>query len=89
MIPTLQIHPCEIKMQIQDNSAAANSSLQNRSTNPGYSAALNIRRRHFSKAPDRQSCRKQEQKKKAETGFIPVSAFLFLYSSKQTVLPSS
>ena len=28
-------------------------------------------------------------KKKAETGFIPVSAFLFLYSSKQTVLPSS
>ena len=33
--------------------------------------------------------RKKEQKKKAETGFIPVSAFLFLYSSKQTVLPSS
>ncbi len=28
-------------------------------------------------------------KKKAETGFIPVSAFLFLCSSKQTVLPSS
>ena len=96
MIPTLQIHPCEIKMQIQDNSAAANSSLQNRSTNPGCNAALNIRRRHFSKAPGRQSCRKQEQKRekkrkkeKAETGFIPVSAFLFLYSSKQTVLPSS
>ena len=28
-------------------------------------------------------------KKKAETGFIPVSAFLFLCSSRQTVLPSS
>ena len=28
-------------------------------------------------------------KKKAETGFIPVSAFLFLCSSKQTVLLSS
>ena len=28
-------------------------------------------------------------KEKAETGFIPVSAFLFLYSSKQTVLLSS
>ena len=32
---------------------------------------------------------KKEKKEKAETGFIPVSAFLFLYSSKQTVLPSS
>ena len=32
---------------------------------------------------------KKRKKKKAETGFIPVSAFLFLYSSKQTVLPSS
>ena len=29
------------------------------------------------------------KKKKAETGFIPVSAFLFLCSSKQTVLLSS
>ena len=89
MILTLQIHPCETKAQIQDDSDAANSSPQNKNANPGCSAALNIRRRHFSKAPGRQSCRKQEQKKKAETGFIPVSAFLFLYSSKQTVLPSS
>ncbi len=32
---------------------------------------------------------KKRKKEKAETGFIPVSAFLFLYSSKQTVLPSS
>lgn len=93
MILRLQIHLCKTKMQIQDNSATRNSSLQNKSTNPGCSAALNIRRRHFSKAPGRQSCRKQEQKQrkkeKAETGFIPVSAFLFLYSSKQTVLSSS
>ena len=89
MILRSEIHPCKTKAQIQDDSDAANLSLQNRSTNPGCSAALNIRRRHFSKAPGRQSCRKQEQKKKAETGFIPVSAFLFLYSSKQTVLPSS
>ena len=63
MILTLQIHPCKTKMQIQDDSAAANSSLQNKNANPGYSAALNIRRRHFSKAPGRQSCRKQEQKR--------------------------
>ena len=89
MILRLQIHPCKTKAQIQDDSDAANSSLRNKNANPGCSAALNIRRRHFSKAPGRQSCRKQEQKKKAETGFIPVSAFLFLYSSKQTVLPSS
>ena len=89
MILTLKIHPCKTKMQIQDDSTAANSSLQNKNANQGYSATLNISPRHFSKAPDRQSCRKQEQKKKAETGFIPVSAFLFLYSSKQTVLPSS
>ena len=93
MILTLQIHPCKTKAQIQDDSDAANSSLQNKNANSGCSAALNIRRRHFSKAPGRQSCRKQEQKRekkeKAETGFIPVSAFLFLYSSKQTVLPSS
>ena len=89
MILTLQIHPCKTKMQIQDDSAARNLSPQNKNANPGCSAALNIRRRHFSKAPGRQSCRKQEQKKKAETGFIPVSAFLFLYSSKQTVLLSS
>ena len=92
MILRLQIHPCKIKMQIQDDSTARNSSPRNKSTNPGCSAALNIRRRHFSKAPGRQSCRKQKQKRekrKAETGFIPVSAFLFLYSSKQTVLPSS
>ena len=89
MILRLQIHPHETKMQIQDDSDAANSSLQNKNANPGCSAELNIRRRHFSKAPGRQSCHKQEQKKKAETGFIPVSAFLFLYSSKQTVLPSS
>ena len=32
---------------------------------------------------------KKGKKEKAETGFIPVSAFLFLSSSKQTVLPSS
>ena len=89
MILRPEIHPHETKMQIQDDSAVRNSSLQNKNANPGCSAALNIRRRHFSKAPGRQSCRKQEQKKKAETGFIPVSAFLFLYSSKQTVLPSS
>lgn len=89
MILRSEIHPCKTEAQIQDDSAARNSSLRNKSTNPGYSAALNISPRHFSKAPGRQSCRKQEQKKKAETGFIPVSAFLFLYSSKQTVLPSS
>ena len=35
MILTLQIHPYEIKMQIQDDSAAANSSLQNKNANPG------------------------------------------------------
>ena len=35
MILTLQIHPHETKMQIQDDSAAANSSLQNKSTNAG------------------------------------------------------
>ena len=96
MILRPEIHPHETKAQIQDNSAARNSSPRNKNVNPGCSAALNIRRRHFSKAPGRQSCRKQEQKrakqeqkKKAETGFIPVSAFLCLYSSKQTVLPSS
>ena len=65
MILTLQIHPCETKMQIQDDSDAANSSLRNKNANPGCSAALNIRRRHFSKAPGRQSCRKQEQKRES------------------------
>lgn len=89
MILPPEIHPCKTKMQIQDDSAVRNSSTRNKNANPGCSAALNIRRRHFSKAPGRQSCRKQEQKKKAETGFIPVSAFLFLCSSKQTVLLSS
>ena len=65
MILTLQIHPHEIKMQIQDDSDAANSSLRNKNANPGCNAALNIRRRHFSKAPGRQSCRKQEQKRES------------------------
>ena len=35
MILTLQIHPCKTKMQIQDDSDAANLSLRNKSTNPG------------------------------------------------------
>ena len=63
MILRPEIHPCKTKAQIQDNSAAANSSLQNKNANPGCNAALNIRRRHFSKAPGRQSCRKQKQKR--------------------------
>ena len=35
MILTLQIHPCETKAQIQDDSAAANSSLRKKNSNPG------------------------------------------------------
>ena len=35
MILTLQIHPHEAKAQIQDDSDAANSSLQNKNANPG------------------------------------------------------
>ena len=35
MILSLQIHPCETKMQFQDDFAAGNSSLRNKKAIPG------------------------------------------------------